>query len=425
MSTQLAQRGGGGGNALARVFEDARDRLAAALPAHMTPERTLQVLSIIAYRTPKLAECQPESIITSVVQAATLDLDLTPGMNEGYLVPRWNKKINGNECQFQPGYKGLEKLAVRTGAVRYIQAREVYAADSFEVWHEDDRTHYRHKPAIGSNRGDLLYIYAVAKMADGAPLVEVMTVDEIEDIHRRSESYRNAVQYNKEESGPWVTDWLAMGRKTVIRKLCKSLPRVSADPAAVQAFAQLNQAIEADNAQYEDWREAKGQLPKPQNNSGYGHGMYASPEDSERFAQAMKGYLVKVNGEWLDRLDRLCRGEVPDKIRELNEYQADAHLLKWAVETGRLDPSIVPEDAKVRQRYRFTAIVYHRTKDDRKAITQELARYAEQHWHRQLDALTRLRPDLAEAINGQFGEPEEQAEDAADPEFDYEPGSDG
>lgn len=169
----------------------------------------------------------------------------------------------------------------------------------------------------------------------------------------------------------------------------------------------------------------RGELQKPQNNSGYGQGMYASPEQSEAFEKAMKGFLAKVNNEWLDRLDRLCRGDVPEQIRELNEYQADAHLLKWAVETGRLDRAIVPEDAKVRQRYRFTAIVYHRTKDDRKAITQELARYAEQHWHRQLDALTRLRPDLAEAINGQFGEPEDQAEDAADPEFDYEPGSNG
>ena len=424
MSNAIARQQPTSGTVLATVLEQARDRLAAALPAHLTPERTAQLLSVIAYRTPDLARCMPESIVTSLIQVGNLDLDFSPGTNEAHLVPRWNGKAKALECTFMPGYKGLEKIAIRTGAVRYIQPRVVYEGDDFEVWHEDDRTHYRHRPLLKGDRGKVTHYYAVARMADGSPLIEVMTAEEVEAIHQRTEGYRKSLSTGEPERGPWVTDYDSMGCKTVIRKTCKSLPRVASSPAAIKAFQQLDAAIEADNAHYVDWQQLEAPT-KPQNNSGYGQGMYASPEQSEAFEKAMKGFLAKVNNEWLDRLDRLCRGDVPEQIRELNEYQADAHLLKWAVETGRLDPSIVPEDAKVRQRYRFTAIVYHRTKDDRKAITQELARYAEQHWHRQLDALTRLRPDLAEAINGQFGEPEEQAEDAADPEFDYEPGSDG
>jgi len=425
MATALANRNNGQGGGLASIVEGARDRLAAALPAHLTPERTAQLLTVIAYRTPKLAECTPESIITSLIQVASLDLDLTPGTNEAYLIPRWNGKANVNECQFQPGYKALEKLAVRTGAVLYIQPREVFAADHFEVWHEDDRTRFRHRPAFGKDRGDLLYIYAVAKMADGAPLIEVMTAEEIEDIHRRTEGYRNAAKYGKPESGPWATDWLAMGRKTVIRKLCKSLPRVVATPTAAQAFDRLNAAIEADNAQYADWQQIDPPA-KPDNNSGFGQGMYASPADTETYLTALVGFLDKTNAEWFDKLSGVCRGDVPTTVKPLEKWQADNHLVKWAKDTGALDPVNMPDEAKNRQIGRFTAIVYHRSKADRKALANEMAAYAAIHWRRQLDALCRSHPDLAPAIAERWGEPDDAADDAdGDPEFDYKPGAAG
>jgi len=170
-----------------------------------------------------------------------------------------------------------------------------------------------------------------------------------------------------------------------------------------------------------------GNPVRPINNSGFGHGMYASPEQSAAFAERMKHFLARINAEWLDKLTELAGGDVPS-VRELNEYQADAHLLKWAVETGRLDPAIVPEDAKIRQRYRYTAIVYHRDKEGQRAIGKELQAYADQHWRRQLEALARARPDLAPAIAERWGEPEDlapAASDDSDPDMDFEPGSDG
>ncbi len=429
MGTSLAARNATE-SPLAALVHGAAARLAASMPQHFTPERMAQVLSIIAYRTPRLAQCDPESVVTSIIHAGSCDADLTPGKNEGCLVPRKNRKTNTYECQFQPMYKLFEKHAVAAGAVRYIQPREVYEADEFQVWHEDERTHFKHVEAHRANdRGRVTHYYAVAKMADGSPMIEVMTADQVEAIHRRSESYRYAQMDRKPEEGPWATDYDAMGRKTVIRKLCKSLPRVAANNGQAAALDRLQAAIDHDNRQYE---EAPALAPpKVDNGSGFGHGMYASPEQSAEFERKLKGFLVGVNDRWLNALGELCRGDIPKCVKELNEYQADNHLIKWGVETGRLDPSIVPEDVKIRQRYRYTAVIYFRSKEDQGALGRELRDYADRHWHRQLEALARKCPEYAREIAERWGvgelapaEPEpgplSDPEVDGDPDVDYE-----
>lgn len=135
-------------------------------------------------------------------------------------------------------------------------------------------------------------------------------------------------------------------------------------------------------------------LPPPQNNSGYGRGQYASPEQIADYKKAMEGFLAKANAQWADVWSNRCRGEVPKGVKEIPIFQADGHLLKWAVETGRLDPQIVPSEAKSRQLAAYTAIVYHRSKGDQRALAKELERYiAEQH-ERQAEAIYRAHPEL-------------------------------
>jgi recombination protein RecT len=209
----------------------AADRLQAVLPKHLTPERMAQVVSTMVYRTPKLAECSPHSIVAAVFQAAELGLDLSTAMGEAYLVPRWNSKARCNECTFLPGYKGLVKLARQSGEIASIQARLVRKADVFRYCFTPDLDFY-HEPDVLPAEGDAVtHAYAVAKLANGEHLIEVMSRDEIEAIRARSQS---------RDAGPWVTDWCEMAKKTVLRRLCKVLPR----------SIELAQAIEADEAEY-------------------------------------------------------------------------------------------------------------------------------------------------------------------------------
>jgi hypothetical protein len=169
--------------------------------------------------------------------------------------------------------------------------------------------------------------------------------------------------------------------------------------------------------------------PKPlENNSGFGKGMYASPEQTEVFLRRMDEYLAKRNAKWLDRW--MSNGEVPNGIKDLcSRWQADNHLVKWAVTTGRLAPMDVELGQKARQVGRFTAIIYHRSKEEQKAITQELQRYVDEQERLALDRLQRENPDLFEPSPDEEEEADAfsdlTADNFIDVEAEEEPGSDG
>ncbi len=132
------------------------------------------------------------------------------------------------------------------------------------------------------------------------------------------------------------------------------------------------------------------------NQSGFAKGTYASEEQAETFLKAMDEFLGKENQKWLDYWSLKCNGEIPKGVKEIcNRHQADNHLIKWAMETGRLDERCVDERGlQKRQIGRFTAIVYHRDKESRGALARELRRYVEEQADRQMDALKIKRPDL-------------------------------
>ena len=149
---------------------------------------------------------------------------------------------------------------------------------------------------------------------------------------------------------------------------------------------------------------------RPQNQSGHGSGQYASPEQTDEYLTALRGWLDGKNAAWLDswtgasgQCDLDGRNLSKSLVEPLNVHQADNHLLKWAVESGRLDHRIVPEDAKTRQLGRYVAIVFCRDKEGRKAVGKEMERYAALQMERAAEAIYRKCPDLA---------PQDEADDA-------------
>lgn len=170
----------------------------------------------------------------------------------------------------------------------------------------------------------------------------------------------------------------------------------------------------------------RGSLIPPNNNSGHGRGQYASPSHVREYMQAMETYVAKRNAAWLDTWAE-ADGSIKEGVKDLcNIWQADNHLAKWAKETGRLDANSFDErGVKNRQIGLYTAIVYHRSKDDRRALTKELARYLDEKESRAREAITLSieGPDKAE-------ETQEAATDNADPFDDltddnWEPGANG
>ena len=78
-----------------------------------------------------LKEADPNSIISSAIVAATLDLPIDQNLGFAYIVPYNTKEGNSyvKKAQFQMGYRGYIQLAMRTGQYKTINAIEIYKGE--------------------------------------------------------------------------------------------------------------------------------------------------------------------------------------------------------------------------------------------------------------------------------------------------------
>ena len=231
------------------MLEKFKGEIARALPRHINPDRMARI-ALTAFRmTPKLAECNPRSIFAAVIQSSQLGLEVGL-MGEAHLVP-----FKG-QCQLIPGYTGLMKLARQSGLIQDIYAHEVRVNDKFMLKLGMERS-LEHEPltALGGfpasdeERGEVVGFYAVAVFKDGSRSFGAMSRKEVEKIRDGSRGYQSAKQYRKESV--WDTDFVAMGIKTVIRRLCKFLPK-SPELATALAMDVANERGQAQNLDLDD-----------------------------------------------------------------------------------------------------------------------------------------------------------------------------
>lgn len=186
-----------------------------AFPIRIDPERFARIVITSCQRTPKLLDCTPQSLLAAVMVCAQLGLEPDGVRNMAHLVPF------GDKVTFIPGYMGLCDLALRSGKLRKIVPRVVYQGDKF-AYQFGSTEFVDHEPCAAKDRGKVVAAYAIAWFADYDDYqFEVMEFDDIESIRNRSRA---------SQSGPWVTDWDAMAKKTVLRQLCKYLPSNAVTP---------------------------------------------------------------------------------------------------------------------------------------------------------------------------------------------------
>lgn len=190
------------------LLEKAKPQIALALPRHLNADRMLRIAMTSVQRTPALLACNQVTLIGAIIQAAQLGLEPDGVLGHAYLVPY------KDSCQLIVGYKGLIDLARRSGQLSTIFARVVHAKDQFEyAYGLSERL--EHQPSTTGEPGEIVAAYAVAKLKDGGQQFEVMSRREIDAIKDRSPAGK---------SGPWITDFPEMAKKTVLRRLCKMLP---------------------------------------------------------------------------------------------------------------------------------------------------------------------------------------------------------
>ncbi len=201
--------------AWSEVLKSRKDELAAALPRHLSPERLIRVVLTCAQRTPKLLACSPASMYKAVLQCAQLGLEPDSVMGLAYLVPRYNKHSKEMEVTVIPGYRGLMTLARRSDQITVLEAHEVSPSDEFSYRYGTDQ-YLHHEPAHMGAKEELVYVWALARIrGENHPQFQVLDKEQVEMSRARSGS---------PDQGPWVTDYAAMAKKTVLRQLCKYLP---------------------------------------------------------------------------------------------------------------------------------------------------------------------------------------------------------
>lgn len=200
-------------------------KLKRLLDPNINFDRYLQIISNEIRANPKLLQCEPQSIMECLGQAARLNLDVGGASAQAYLIPY------GNKCQFQISYKGLIALAYRAG-VGVIETGMVYENDKYELQYGITKK-LSVTPAF-TNRGNPLFVWAMAKVNGEAQFIH-MTIEEVEKVKAYSKTASFA-------DSAWSKNYDEMAKIRVCKRFCKLLPAYTNNNLMQEAIALDEQA---------------------------------------------------------------------------------------------------------------------------------------------------------------------------------------
>jgi phage RecT family recombinase len=165
-------------------------------------QRLMASALLIVADEPKILACDPGTIVRSVLQAATLGLDLASALGEAYLVPR------GGVCCLDVGYRGWQRKVHEAGFS--LIASPVFSSEPFEYVRAPLKLY--HKPALSeAGRGEYIGSYAAAYIAGVLSHAEWATPEDVEKARKMS------------RSPAWPSWPDRMRRKLAIKRLGKEL----------------------------------------------------------------------------------------------------------------------------------------------------------------------------------------------------------
>ncbi len=197
-----------------------------------------------------LRNCNPMTILGSAMVAATLDLPIVPTLGLAYIVPY------KGQCQFQLGYKGLIELAERSGQFKNIIDEVVYDGqlvrkNRFTGEYEFDED-ARLRDESGKPTEKVIGYMARMDLINGFSKTIFWTKEEVEaHANKFSQAFR------AKKGTPWVSDFDAMARKTVLKALfAKYAPKSVAIQNAIkfdQAVVKPNEGLTEEDLQIDSY----------------------------------------------------------------------------------------------------------------------------------------------------------------------------
>lgn len=230
----------------------------------LQPDRLLRLCINAVKKTPKLLECDPQTVLGAMMTSAALGLEPNTVQQQAFLIPyRRRAKVRGEwvdvyDCQFQIGARGFITLGYRSPEISSWDARCIHDGDH---WKEmgGSRSFLEHSVAL-KGRGGAIGAYSHVSLASGRETALVLPLDEIEKVRSRSETYRSlfnklmAAQDNGDQKElakaqaafndqPWVMWFDDMAEKTAIKKHAKKLPIAAGE--ALSSAAEIDSRADA------------------------------------------------------------------------------------------------------------------------------------------------------------------------------------
>lgn len=286
-----------------------KQQIQAALPKHLSSDRFMRMALTALTRQPKLAECTQKSVFGCLLDLGSLGIE--PDGRRAHLIPFWDKHQKGYICTLIVDYKGIVELVRRSGEVQDIQADVVRENDHFD-FRKGKEGYLTHSWQLGQSRGNIIGAYSYVVPYEGRDSFEVMDLEEIEAIRKRSKSA---------ESGPWVTDYAEMAKKTAFRRHSKWLP----------FSPETREKIEKDDDQVIDTQPASPAVKSPHFLGGKQE--TPQPETAEPTTADTLPYKS-------DEHD--ATSQAVEKILDLMHASSvtEDDLITWGHGTGNIDESI-------------------------------------------------------------------------------------
>ena len=188
----------------------------------------------------KLIECEPKSVLSAAIAAASLNLQITPTLGFAAIIPY------GRQAQFQIMAKGLIQLALRTGQFKTVNVTEIYEGEMQNVNRLTGEFDF-----TGEKKSDTVVGYAAYfSLLNGFEKALYMSTSQI-----KNHGMKFSKTYNH-QNGAWKINFEAMARKTVLKLLLSRYAPLSVEMQAAvtqdQAAIEVDEELEIIDANYLD-----------------------------------------------------------------------------------------------------------------------------------------------------------------------------
>lgn len=185
---------------------------------------------------PKLAQCNPISVVNAAMTAASLNLPINQNLGFAYIIPY------KDQAQFQMGYKGFIQLAQRSNQFKTINVEAVFPG---EITHFDRLT------------GEITFDWLTAEeRAKNKPVGYVGYIELINGFRKTmymtmEELKAHGLRYSqsmKKGYGLWIDDFDAMAKKTVIKLLLSKYAPLTTE---METATLADQSIVREDGEYD------------------------------------------------------------------------------------------------------------------------------------------------------------------------------